>query len=271
MGIGGGAPRPFAGILFDCVAVPSPALGGHAAAFEAMQRAIAGAADTLAAVVVEPMVQGAAGMQMYSADYLRALRECCDRHDVLLIIDEVFAGYGRTGRMWASDHAGITADLMCIGKAFASILPMAATMTTERIFAAFRGDSSRAFYYGHTFCGHPIGAALAREVLRIYRDEDILGQVARKSERIARTVERLGQKPGVRRPRHLGMIGAVDLGEGGYLGETGVRFFKAARANGAYLRPMGDCVYICPPLNIADGDLDRLCDIFEASIDTALA
>jgi adenosylmethionine-8-amino-7-oxononanoate aminotransferase len=262
--------QPFGSILFDCIRVPSPGQGGHAAAFEAMGRAIAADSDSIAAVVVEPLVQGAAGMQMYSADYLRELRAACDRHDVLLILDEAFTGYGRTGPMWAADHAGISPDLMCLGKAFATVLPMGATMATEAVFDAFRGDPSRAFYYGHTFCGHPLGAALAREVLRIYRDEDVLGQVARKSKRITACVERLGQRPGIARARSLGMIGAVDLGGSGYLGGIGWRVYKEARARGAYIRPLGDVVYICPPLITPDTELEQLLQIFEDSIAAAL-
>ncbi len=124
---------------------------------------------------------------------------------------------------------------MCVGKAFASLLPMAATLATERIFDAFRGGSDRALYYGHTFCGHALGAALAREVLAIYRDEDILGQVARKAPILSRGFARIAAIPGVRRVRTMGMIGAADLaGDGGYLrsargGASSKRLARAER------------------------------------------
>ncbi len=262
--------RPFAGILFDCVHAPAPDEAGYARAFEAIAQIVREGAKTIAGVVVEPMVQGAAGMRMYAAEYLRELRGLCDRHDVFLVVDEVFAGYGRTGPMWACEHAGITPDLMCVGKAFASLLPMGATLATERIFDAFRGDKERALYYGHTFCGHPLGAALAREVLAIYREEDVLGQVARKAPVIARAFAALASLPGVRAVRSLGMIGAADLaGRGGYLGGAGWRVSAEARARGAYLRPLGDTIYVCPPLTIEEGDLDALLGIVMESVRAA--
>ena len=264
--------RPFAGVLFECAHAPFPDPAGdaYARAFEAIARMVREGASSIAAVVVEPMVQGAAGMRTYAAEYLRELRALCDRHDVFLVVDEVFAGYGRTGKMWACEHAGIAPDLMCLGKAFASLVPMGATLATERIFDAFRGGKERALYYGHTFCGYPLGAALAREVLAIYREEDILGQVERKAPVIARAFARIASLPGVERVRALGMIGAADLaGGGGYLGEAGWRVFEEARARGAYLRPLGDTIYVCPPLTIDEGDLDALLAIVEESVRAA--
>ncbi len=269
--------RPFASVLFDCIRVPSPGLGeeqGYAGAFEALERAMKVEAASIAAVVVEPMVQATAGMRIYPAAYLQRLRELCTAHDVLLIVDEVFTGYGRTGPMWACEHAGVSPDLMCVGKAFSAMLPMGATLATERVFDAFRGGKERAFYYGHTFCGNPLGAALAREVLAVYRDEDVLGQVARKAPAVSAAFERLGQKKGVARVRSLGMIGAADLEQpgsaGGYLGGLGWRVYEEARKRGAYLRPLGDTVYVCPPLVTSDQELGELLGIVEESVGAVL-
>jgi adenosylmethionine-8-amino-7-oxononanoate aminotransferase len=264
--------RPFAGVLFECAHAPfpDPDEAAYARAFDAIGRLVREGAGTIAGVVVEPIVQGAAGMRFYPPEYLRELRALCDRHDVFLVVDEVFAGYGRTGKMWASDHAGITPDLMCVGKAFASLVPMGATLATERIFDAFRGGKERALYYGHTFCGYPLGAALAREVLAIYREEDVLAQVARKAPVIARAFNEIASIPGVDRVRSLGMIGAADLkGGGGYLGAAGWRVFAEARARGAYLRPLGDTIYVCPPLTIEDADLAALLAIVKESVRAA--
>lgn len=266
--------RPFAGVLFDCVHAPVPEPSAYERAFEAISTIIRRESDTLAAVVVEPLVQGAAGMRMYEPGYLKALRELTARHDVLLVVDEVFAGYGRTGSMWACDQAGITPDMMCLGKAFATMIPMGATLVTEEVFSAFRGGKERALYYGHTFCGNPLGAALAREVLAIYRDERVVEQAQAKAPRIARAFERLASIPGVERVRSLGMIGAADLrptGEGGYLGHSGWHVYDEARKRGAYLRPLGDTVYVCPPLTISDRELDELLSILEDSVRAALA
>lgn len=261
--------RPFADLVFDCVRVPSPADGGHARAFEAMRHALREGKDSIAAVVVEPIVQAAAGMHIYDASFLRDLRAECTANDVLLVLDEVFTGYGRTGPMWASEHAAIAPDVMCLGKVFASPLPMGATLVSERVFDAFRGDKQRALYYGHTFCGNPLGAAVAREVLAVYRDERVLAQVAAKAPLIAAAFARIAALPGVARVRSLGMIGAADLvdtGTSGYLGTAGWRVYDEARRRGAYLRPLGDTVYVTPPLTIEPRDLERLLAITEESI-----
>src|SRR5258708_5029386 len=259
--------RPFAGVTFECVHVPSPTDGGYERALGGIARLLRDGAETIAALFVEPIVQGAAGMRSYDPELLRELRALCDRHDVWLVADEVFTGYGRTGPMWACEHAGIAPDLMCIGKAFASMVPMGAVLASERVYSAFRGGRERALLHGHTFCGNPIGAALACEVLAIYRDENVLGQVARKAPLIAAAFDRLSRLPGVRRVRSIGMIGAADLDDAaeGYLGGVGWRVFEAARARGAYLRPLGSTVYVCPPLTIADEDLAKLLAILEES------
>lgn len=267
--------RPFGAVLFDCVRVPFPDRDAYARAFEALSRAIVDGHDGIAAVVVEPLVQGSSGMRIYDAGFLRELRALATRHDVLLVIDEVFAGYGRTGPMWASEHAGVTPDLMCLGKAMSPFLPMGATLATDRVQDAFRGGKERALMYGHTLCGNPLGAALALEVLDVYREEKVLERAKAKGARIAAAFERLGAIAGVARTRSLGMIGAADLekgaGHGGYLGSLGWRVYEEARKRGAYLRPLGDTVYVTPPLNIPDDELDTLLDIVTDSVEAALA
>ena len=267
--------RPFAGVLLECVHVPSPsddANESFARAFAALERVITEGADTIAAVVLEPILQGAGGMRYYDPEYLRRARALCDAHEVLLVLDEVFTGYGRTGPMWASDLASVAPDLLCLAKGFSGgMFPMAATLATRAIFDAFLGDPERAFYYGHSYCGNPLGAAVAREVLAIYRDERILDHAQRKAQRIAAAFEALGEIPGVTRARSLGMTGALDLVVGqGYLGRTGWRVYEEARKRGAYLRPLGDVIYIAPPLNIPDADLEELLTIVRESLIAAL-
>ncbi|MFT3775351.1 MAG: adenosylmethionine--8-amino-7-oxononanoate transaminase [Minicystis sp.] len=266
--------RPFAGVLLECVHVPSPADDtAYERAFAALEDVIKKGADEIAAVVLEPLVQGASGMRMYSPEYLRRARALCDEHDVLLIIDEVFTGYGRLGPMWACDLAGIRPDILCTAKGLSGgMLPFAATLVTARVFDAFLGPPERAFYYGHSYCGNPLGAAIAREVLAIYRDEHILEQAAIKARRIAEAFRSFGELPGVVRTRSLGMIGALDLdARGGYFGRAGWRVYEEARRRGAYLRPLGDIVYIAPPLNISDADLDELLGIVGESVRAAQA
>jgi adenosylmethionine-8-amino-7-oxononanoate aminotransferase len=269
--------KPFASVLLECVHVPSPAEGegddaAYARAFGALERCIVEGSETIAAIVLEPLVQGASGMRMYAPEYLRRVRALCDAHDVLLVIDEVFTGYGRTGPMWASTSAGVAPDLLCVAKGFSGgMLPMAATLATERVFDAFLGAPERAFYYGHSFTGNPLGAAIAREVLRVFRDEAILERAAPKAARIARAFSEMAALPGVARIRSRGMIGALDLApDAKYLSSLGWRVYAEARKLGAYLRPLGDTVYIAPPLTISDTDLEELLAIVRRSVEVTL-
>ena len=264
--------RPFAGALLECFFIAPPREPGSTPrAVEALARTLAMHGDGIAALVVEPVLQGAAGMRPYDPAFLRAARELCDRHDVFLIFDEVFTGYGRSGPMWAAQHAGVSPDLLCTAKGFTGgLLPMAATLATPRIFDGFLGDTSRAFYYGHTFCGHPLGASVALEVLRVFEDEKILARAAPKAARIAAAFEAMRGLPGVASTRALGMSGALDLaGDAGYLARTGWRVYEEALRRGAYLRPLGNVVYVTPSLNIPDADLDQLLAITSESVEAA--
>jgi adenosylmethionine-8-amino-7-oxononanoate aminotransferase len=259
--------RPFAGALLECIHVP-PGNNGYAAAFDALHSLLRAESKDIAACVVEPMVQGAGGMRIYQADYLRALRQVTRDHDVFLVADEVFTGYGRTGPMWACQHAEVSPDILCLAKGFtAGMLPMAATLTTQRIFEGFLGADDRAFFHGHTYCGHALGAAVAREVLAVFRDEQVLEHVPLKASRIREVFEQLSQLPQVSTVRTLGMVGALELrAESGYLSLAGQRVCQYARARGLYLRPLGNVIYITPPLNISDTDLEELLEILSESI-----
>ncbi len=266
--------RPFSAVLLECLYVPPPREASQLAnCLETLEAVIDRNADTIAGVVFESMVQGAAGMRIYDPAMLRAAREICDRHDIFLVCDEVFTGYGRTGPMWACDHAGIAPDLMCVSKAFTGgVMPMAATLATDRIFEGFIGAADRAFYYGHTFCGNPLGAAVALEVLEIFEDEHILERAKPKAEQIARAFEQMSGLPGVDATRSLGMIGALDLaGDGGYLAELGWRVYSEAQRRGVYLRPIGNVVYVVPSLNIPDEDLSELLSVVRESVVSAAA
>lgn len=260
-------------LLFDVVRPPPPANEasdeecGWERVIEAIESELSRDGEHIAAVVVEPVVQGAAGMRMWPPRLLARLRDATTRADTFLVCDEVFTGYGRVGAMWASTLAGITPDVLCTAKGFSGgMLPFAATLATERVYDGFRGGDARALMHGHTFFGNPLGAAVAREVLAIFRDENIVAKTLPKAAKIAAAFADLARLPGVKRVRSLGMIGAADLGEGGYEGKAGWKVYEAARARGAYLRPLGDTVYVTPALNIPDADLDRLLQILQDSI-----
>ena len=263
----------FAPLLFatnDAKPIVDPA--GWAPVFDALIAQLQREGDAIAGVVVEPIVQGASGMRMYPAEQLARLREACDRADTFLIADEVFTGLGRTGPMWGCDHAGIAPDLLAVAKGLSGgLLPFGATLASKRIHEGFRGDTRRAFLHGHTFCGNPLGAAVALEVLRIYEEEHILAEAEPKARRLAAAFERMGELPGARFARSLGMVGAVDVGAGGYHGRVGWAVQEAARERGVWLRPLGDVIYAVPPLNVADDDLDELLAGMEAALAAVLS
>lgn len=220
-------------------------------------------ADQIAAVIVEPIIQGAAGMRMYAPKLLAALRDACDRVDTFLIADEVFTGIGRTGTMWACEHAAIAPDIVCTAKGLSGgMMPFAATLATQRVYEGFAGDTTRALLHGHTFYGNPLGARLALEVLDVYRDEAILEGVIPKAARLKTWVHELD----VRRPRALGMVVAFDLGDEGYHGRRGWELAARARAKGVLVRPLGDTIYLVPPLNVSDDDLEMVLDAISASL-----
>ncbi len=258
----------FRPLLFD---VDRPAGDDWEAIFESLFSLLRANADSIAGVIVEPVVQGAAGMRMYPAALLAALREETRRADTFLIADEVFTGFGRTGPMWASGHADITPDLLCTAKGLSGgVLPFSATLATGRIYDGFRGDKTRALMHGHTFFGNPLGAAVAREVLSIYRDEQILAAARPKAARLRARIEQMSELPGVSGTRALGMCAAFDVGATGYMGKVGWAISDAALELGAHLRPLGNTVYVVPPLNVDDADLDELLDIVRESTERVL-
>lgn len=261
----------FRPLLFDAQRPPDPVDHRWEPVFDRLFQMLREGADEIAAVIVEPVVQGAAGMRMYPADLLAQLREETRRTDTFLIADEVFTGFGRTGPMWACDHASVTPDLLCTAKGLSGgMLPFAATLTTDRIYDGFRGDKGRALMHGHTFCANPLGAAVAREVLAIYREESILQKAAPKADALAAGIAAMTEVPGVASPRSLGMCAAFDVGAGGYMGTVGWRISDVALELGAHLRPLGNTVYVVPPLNIEEEDLDRLLEAVRESTERVL-
>jgi adenosylmethionine-8-amino-7-oxononanoate aminotransferase len=244
-------------------------------------RARAGDADHLAevlmrhgretaAVIIEPLVQGAAGMLLQPDGYLRRVRELCDAHDVLLICDEVATGFGRTGLMFACDHEEVTPDLMCVGKGLTGgYLPLAATLATERVYDAFLGefDEFKTFFHGHTYTGNPLACAAGIASLEVFQRERTLEALQPKIELLTRLLaQRIAVLPGVAEVRQRGFMVGIELIEQPVADRIGHRVALAARRRGAIIRPLGDVVVLMPPLAISEADLRRLVAITAASI-----
>jgi adenosylmethionine-8-amino-7-oxononanoate aminotransferase len=226
----------------------------------------------IAAVVMEPLIQGAAGMLLQPEGYLRAVRELCDAHDVLLVCDEVATGFGRTGRMFACEHEGVSPDLMCVAKGLTGgYLPLAATLSTERVYEGFLG-AGRTFYHGHTYTGNPLACAAALATLQVFEAERTLERLAPKiallGELLGELVAPLGAVAEVRR---RGVMVGIELGGFAPEERMGHRVTLAARERGAIVRPLDDVVVLMPPLAIAEGELRRLVEIVAAAIADATA
>ena len=212
----------------------------------------------LAAVIVEPLVQGAGGMRIHPADTLRAIRDACNRHDVLLIADEVFTGFGRTGSMFACDQAEIVPDIICLSKALTGgTIGLAATIARRRIFEAFLSDDPRAaLMHGPTFMANPLACAAANASLDLFETEDRLGQVAAIASSLQDGLEPCRALPNVRDVRVLGAIGVVQLERMPPLDALKAAFIE----RGLFVRPFRDIIYLTPAFTIETEALARLID-----------
>jgi adenosylmethionine-8-amino-7-oxononanoate aminotransferase len=224
----------------------------------------------VAAVIVEPLVQGAAGMLLQPEGYLSRARELCDQHGLLLICDEVATGFGRTGTMFACQQESVTPDLLCLGKGLTGgYLPLAATLTTERVYEGFLGaqEEGRTFFHGHTYTGNPLACAAGIATLDTFANERTLQALQPKIELLDRLLaQRIEVLPGVVEVRQRGFMIGIEL-IGRPAGERlGHAVAMAARRRGAVIRPLGDVVVLMPPLAISEADLRRLVAITAASI-----
>ncbi len=229
--------------------------------------------DHLAAVILEPLVQGAAGMLVAPDGYLRRVRELCDAHGVLLICDEVATGFGRTGRMFACEHEHVTPDLMCVGKGLTGgYLPLAATLAAERVYEGFLGrcEDSRTFFHGHTYSGNALGCAAAIATLQTFERERTLELLQPKIELLGHLLERqVAGLPGVAQVRQRGFMVGIELAQRPEGERMGHRVTLAARRAGAIIRPLGDVLVLMPALSIAAADLRRLVTITAGAIEEA--
>ena len=229
----------------------------------------------VAAVIVEPLVQGAAGMRLQPRGYLRQVRELCKSHDVLLICDEVATGFGRTGRMFACEHEDVAPDLMCLGKGITGgYLPLAATLTSERVYDGFLGaaDEQRTFFHGHTYTGNPLACAAAIATLQVFERERTIEALQPKIELLAGLLaQRVAILPGVAEVRQRGFMVGIELIKQAASDHLGHQVTLAARRRGAVIRPLGDVVVLMPPLAISEADLRRLVAITAASVAEASA
>ena len=253
----GGMHTMFAGVLPEHVFAPRPpAPGGDVATWtEEVERLAAEHSDELAAVVVEPVLQGAGGMHVYDPVCLRVLRETCDRHDLLLVLDEIATGFGRTGRMFAAGHADVSPDVMCVGKALTGgYLTLSAVLTTTRVAHDVSASESGVLMHGPTYMGNPLACAVACASLDLLTGADWHARVADVSAGLQSGLRPLAELPGVVDVRVLGAVGVVQLDRPVDVERATVAALEA----GVWLRPFRDLVYTMPPFITEPADVDRM-------------
>ena len=225
-----------------------------------------------AAIIVEPLLQGSAGMKIYPPLYLKKLRELCNKFNVHLIADEIATGYGRTGKMFAFNHADVSPDIMCLSKGLTGgYMPMSIAVTTQEIYDAFYDDylKGKAFMHSHTYAGNPLACSAAVEVLKILREENIIAQANKKALYFNKIIkEKFLPLENVGEVRSIGLINAIELVKDkktkeplDYRKRTGYGIYKKALEKGVLLRPLGDVIYFNPPLVIEENDMDYVTDI----------
>jgi len=223
------------------------------------------------AILVEPLLQGSAGMKIYPPLYLTKLRELCDRYNVHLIADEIATGYGRTGKMFAFNHAGVSPDIMCLSKGLTGgYMPMSLCVTTQKIYDAFYDDygKGKAFMHSHTYAGNPLACSAAIEVLKILKDEQIIPKAVEKARYFNKIInEKFLELPWVGEVRHIGLVNAIEIVKDKNTKEAyesklrlGYQIYKKALQKGVLLRPLGDIIYFNPPLIIEPDDMDFVTD-----------
>jgi adenosylmethionine---8-amino-7-oxononanoate aminotransferase len=228
----------------------------------------------IAAIIVEPLVQGAAGMIIHPVEFLQRIRDLASHYDVLLIADEVFTGFGRTGAMFASGLAGIVPDIICLSKGLTGgFVPLAATVCTERIYSVFHApDRARTFFHGHSYTANPIACAAAVASLKIFEDEPVFGRIAAIQTIHQERLLRIADHPAVDNVRWLGDIGVIELKavDAGYLSTMRDRLYAFFIDRGVLLRPLGNVLYVLPPYVISPADLQRIYDVIGEAIESSI-
>ncbi|MFI2300514.1 adenosylmethionine--8-amino-7-oxononanoate transaminase [Actinacidiphila glaucinigra] len=262
----GGMHGLWSGVLPRQVFAAAPPAAYEEAYADHLRETIAAHAHELAAVVVEPVVQGAGGMAFHSPDYLRVLREACDEHDVLLVFDEIATGFGRTGTLFAAEQAGVCPDVMCLGKALTGgYLTMAATLCTPRVADGISMGEVPVLAHGPTFMGNPLAAAVACASLDLLLGQDWAQEVKRIEAGLREGLAPAAGIPGVRDVRVLGAIGVVQLDRQVDLATA----TRAAVRSGVWLRPFRDLIYTMPPYVTGDEDIARICAAVRAAAEAA--
>jgi adenosylmethionine---8-amino-7-oxononanoate aminotransferase len=262
----------FSGLFCAVRRARTPVSTARGSLSPALAEILEGEGDRVAAVILEPMLQGAGGMLVQPPEFLREVRELTRRHGVPLIADEVLTGFGRTGRLFACEHGPVEPDLLCLSKALTGgYLPLAATLASDEIYRAFLSpDRARTFFHGHSYTANALACAVALESLALFEEEDRLARIGRLERLFAARLAALAGHPAVAAVRHIGGMAALELRTatgGGYLDGLGPELGRRFLERGLLLRPLGNVVYLLPPYVIADEEAELAFDTIAAVLD----
>ncbi|NJA07855.1 adenosylmethionine--8-amino-7-oxononanoate transaminase [Methylococcaceae bacterium WWC4] len=271
----------YAPLLMDVISVPGPDCyfrepgeswrDYSSRRFKAMEEALAEHAESVSAVIVEPLVQCAGNMRMYDPVYLKLLRDACDRYEVHLIADEIAVGFGRTGTLFACEQAGISPDFLCLSKGLTGgYLPLSAVLTTDNVYRAFYDEyrNLNAFLHSHSYTGNALGCRAALATIGIFQQQDVLARNRHLAEVLAGALERFREHPQVGEVRQTGLIAAIELVKDKRTREPypwqqrrGLRVYRHALAQGVLLRPLGNVIYFMPPYVINEAEIELMVEV----------
>ncbi len=258
-------------LCFESIQIPGPARGRESTA--ALRGLLEARADEIAALIMEPLVQAAGGMLFACDGFLAEARRLCSEHDVILILDEVATGFGRTAKRFACEHEGVAPDILCLAKGMTGgYLPLAATLTTEEVFRAFLAEGEgerRVFYHGHTYTANPLSSAAALAALDLLERE--LPHLEERSRKLRAALEPLSAHPRVEELRLLGMMGGLELVPESEPGAFGRAVCAKALEHGILVRPLGDMLVVMPPLTITEDEIRHLAEGLSRAIEEAAA
>ena len=263
----------YAPLLIANIQVPVPGDQTIEAAQEALntlQEVLEAKADEIAALILEPLIQGAGGMHMYHAEYLSGARALTQKYDVHLIADEIMTGFGRTGKMFACEHADISPDFMTLSKGLTGgYLPLSVVMTTEEVYSAFYCDYNeyKAFLHSHSYTGNPLACSAALATLDLFSQDDVLAENEKKSHYIKEKLKRFSSLKNVKEVRQQGMVAAVELQGYDTKERIGLKIYTYGLEQGVLLRPLGNVIYFMPPYIISNEEIDRMMDVAYAGIE----
>jgi adenosylmethionine---8-amino-7-oxononanoate aminotransferase len=244
----------------------------HIECVQKLEALMAERGDHIAAVIVEPLLQAAGGMIVHPVEFLQKVRALCTKHDVLLIADEVLTGFGRTGKMFACDLAGVAPDLMCLSKGITGgFLPMGVTLCSDRVQGAFHSENRmHTFYHGHSYTGNALACAAANASLQIFDDEPVFERIAGIAKIHAERLKQLRKFEVVGDTRQIGTIGAIELrtDDAGYLSAMRPKLYRFFLERGVLLRPLGNVVYVLPPYVISPDELHLVWDVIGEAVET---